>query len=73
MVISTAFIITTTNIAYADIYKYVDEQGVLHLTNVPTNHKVKYVMILKRKTNEELFLNLDIDDYKNTKKTISES
>jgi len=62
MVISTAFIITTTNIAYADIYKYVDEQGVLHLTNVPTNHKVKYVMILKEK--RILFnANLDVTKY----------
>lgn len=35
--------------AFADIYKYVDEAGVIHLTNVPSNPKAKYVMILKEK------------------------
>lgn len=35
--------------SYADIYKYEDEEGVLHLTNVPSNTKAKYVMILKEK------------------------
>ncbi|KUG24322.1 soluble lytic murein transglycosylase precursor [hydrocarbon metagenome] len=57
-----AFIITTANIAHADIYKYVDEEGVLHLTNVPTDHKVKYVLILKEK--RILFnANLDVTKY----------
>ena len=35
--------------AYADIYKYEDDDGVLHLTNVPSNPRAKYVMILKEK------------------------
>lgn len=35
--------------AYADIYKYEDEEGVIHLTNVPSNPKAKYVLILKEK------------------------
>ncbi len=35
--------------AYADIYKYEDEDGVLHLTNVPSNPKAKYVMIMREK------------------------
>ncbi len=35
--------------SYADIYKYEDEEGVIHLTNVPSNPKAKYVMILKEK------------------------
>jgi soluble lytic murein transglycosylase-like protein len=35
--------------SYADIFKYEDEEGVLHLTNVPSNPKAKYVMILKEK------------------------
>lgn len=35
--------------ACADIYKYEDSEGVLHLTNVPSNPKAKYVMILKEK------------------------
>jgi hypothetical protein len=36
-------------LSYADIYKYEDEAGVLHLTNVPSNPKAKYVMIMKEK------------------------
>jgi len=35
--------------SHADIYKYEDEEGVLHLTNVPSNPRAKYVMILKEK------------------------
>ncbi|HNT91071.1 MAG TPA: transglycosylase SLT domain-containing protein [Smithellaceae bacterium] len=33
----------------ADIYKYVDEEGVLHLTNVPSIPNAKYILILKEK------------------------
>lgn len=58
MAVSAAFIMTTANIAHADIYKYVDEEGVLHLTNVPTDHKVKYVLILKEK---RILFNANID------------
>jgi soluble lytic murein transglycosylase-like protein len=32
-----------------DIYKYVDPEGVVHLTNVPTQHNVPYVLIMKEK------------------------
>jgi soluble lytic murein transglycosylase-like protein len=39
--------------ALSDIYKYVDEEGVIHLTNVPTDAKAKYVLILREK--RELF------------------
>jgi|GEM_PF-361183 len=35
--------------SYADIYKYEDEEGVIHLTNVPSNPKAKYVMLIKEK------------------------
>ncbi len=35
--------------SYADIYKYEDAEGVIHLTNVPSNPKAKYVMIMKEK------------------------
>ena len=35
--------------ASADIYKYEDEEGVLHLTNVPSNHKAKYVLLMREK------------------------
>ena len=33
----------------ADIYKYVDEEGVLHLTNVPTEMNARYVLVLREK------------------------
>ena len=57
-----AFIITAANVAHADIYKYVDKEGVLHLTNVPSDHNAKYVMILKEK--RILFQpNLDVNKY----------
>lgn len=43
------FIIMATEAVYADIYKYVDNEGILHLTNVPSNHNAKYILILKEK------------------------
>ncbi|MGZ3594091.1 MAG: transglycosylase SLT domain-containing protein [Syntrophales bacterium] len=33
----------------ADIYKYEDAQGVIHLTNIPTESGVKYVLIMREK------------------------
>ena len=41
--------ISTTGTARADIFKYEDNEGVLHLTNVPSNPNVKYVMIMREK------------------------
>jgi hypothetical protein len=32
-----------------DIYKYIDPEGVIHLTNVPTEHNVPYVLVMKEK------------------------
>jgi len=49
MAVLSAFIIMAANIAYADIYKFVDEEGVLHLTNMPTDHKAKYVLVMREK------------------------
>jgi hypothetical protein len=37
------------NFAHADIYKYVDNEGVLHLTNMPSIPNAKYVLILREK------------------------
>jgi hypothetical protein len=34
---------------YADIFKYIDNEGVLHLTNVPSQPNAKYVLVLKEK------------------------
>ena len=62
IVVLIAFIITAANVAHADIYKYVDKEGVLHLTNVPSDHNAKYVMILKEK--RILFQpNIDVNKY----------
>lgn len=33
----------------ADIYKYTDSEGVIHLTNVPTEQGVPYVLVMKEK------------------------
>ncbi|MDD5171113.1 MAG: transglycosylase SLT domain-containing protein [Syntrophales bacterium] len=35
--------------AVGDIYKYVDPEGIIHLTNVPTNPHIKYEVVLKEK------------------------
>jgi soluble lytic murein transglycosylase-like protein len=43
---------------YADIYKYEDNEGVLHLTNVPSIPKAKYVLVLKEK---RILFQSDID------------
>lgn len=48
--------------ARADIYKHIDSEGVLHLTNVPTDPNVKYVMIMREK--RVLFnSHIDVDKY----------
>lgn len=50
--------LTSADFVMADIYKYVDDEGVLHLTNVPTNPKAKYVLIMREK---RIILRYDID------------
>jgi soluble lytic murein transglycosylase-like protein len=32
-----------------DIYKYIDPEGVIHLTNVPPEHNVPYILVMKEK------------------------
>jgi hypothetical protein len=32
-----------------DIYRYVDPEGVIHITNVPTDRNIPYVLIMKEK------------------------
>ena len=50
-IVSFLFISMTVMIpgVSADIYKYVDEEGFLHLTNVPSIPNAKYILILKEK------------------------
>lgn len=43
------FLIIAANPVWADIYKHIDEEGVLHLTNVPSDPKAKYVMVMREK------------------------
>ena len=42
-------ILGAASICLGDIYKYVDPEGVIHLTNVPTEHNVPYVLVMKEK------------------------
>ncbi|MFA5321660.1 MAG: lytic transglycosylase domain-containing protein [Smithella sp.] len=59
---SVFFTSTAADIAYADIFKHVDEEGVLHLTNVPSDPNVKYVMVMREK--RILFRpNIDVTKY----------
>ncbi|MFZ4438752.1 MAG: transglycosylase SLT domain-containing protein [Syntrophales bacterium] len=44
-----SLMLLTTPSCHADIYKYTDSEGVIHLTNVPTEHGVPYVLVMKEK------------------------
>lgn len=60
--ISAAFILIISNDAYADIYKYEDDEGVLHLTNMPSDPNARYVVVMREK--RILFQpNLDVNKY----------
>jgi len=39
----------TASMGRGDIYKYVDPEGVIHLTNVPTDHNLPYILVMKEK------------------------
>jgi hypothetical protein len=61
-VISIIFTVTATHIVYADIYKYEDNDGVLHLTNMPSDPNAKYVVVMREP--RILFQpNLDVTKY----------
>jgi soluble lytic murein transglycosylase-like protein len=38
-----------SSVCQGDIYKYVDADGVIHITNTPTENNVPYVLIMKEK------------------------
>ena len=37
------------SVCQGDIYKYVDAEGVIHITNVPTDTNIPYVLVMKEK------------------------
>jgi hypothetical protein len=49
--ILTLFVVIFLNdsVSHGDIYKYVDAEGVIHLTNVPTEQNVPYVLVMREK------------------------
>ncbi len=49
VLISLVILLTISPLASADIYKYVDAEGVIHLTNVPTESGIKYTLIMREK------------------------
>ena len=49
MVVIVFFGLLCASPAVADIYKYVDEEGVIHLTNVPTEANVRYTLVMREK------------------------
>jgi soluble lytic murein transglycosylase-like protein len=42
-------LLSVPSLCPADIYKYVDEEGIIHLTNVPTENDIPYVLVMKEK------------------------
>jgi soluble lytic murein transglycosylase-like protein len=42
-------LVLTAPVCRADIYKYVDAEGVIHLTNVPTEPDIPYVLVMREK------------------------
>lgn len=61
-VISIIFTLAATRTVYADIYKYEDKEGVLHLTNMPSDPNAKYVVVMREQ--RILFQpNLDVTKY----------
>lgn len=49
LIVSVIIILGAASSVQGDIYKYVDREGVVHLTNVPTEHNVPYVLVMKEK------------------------
>ena len=47
-ILSTSFFFTFSD-CRGDIYKYVDAEGVIHITNVPTDSNVPYILVMKEK------------------------
>lgn len=42
--IAAVFVAVAAGAAHADLYRYVDDKGVVHITNVPTSSKYRWLM-----------------------------
>ncbi len=49
LVIFIIISLSAFSVCQADIYKYVDADGVIHITNVPTDTNIPYVLVLREK------------------------
>jgi soluble lytic murein transglycosylase len=63
MVLALAVFITTAATAAADIYKYVDENGVMHFTNAPNNDKYQLFVNANSPATSSLFMSSRYDHY----------
>lgn len=60
VIFALAFLISTTPTAYADIYMYIDDDGVMHFTNAPTESDRDYkVYIREKRSNSVTFYSTD--------------
>jgi soluble lytic murein transglycosylase-like protein len=49
IIILLIMFISSPSASRADIYKYVDDEGVIHLTNVPTESHARYVLVMRER------------------------
>lgn len=49
LVLTISAVLSSPYHVWADIYKYIDKNGVIHLTNVPTDGNLNYVLVYQEK------------------------
>jgi len=49
IITSWALMICLPSPVHSDIYKYTDAEGIIHLTNVPTENDIPYVLVMREK------------------------